>query len=87
MIAIELGSLVADDPIIQAGQHNRASTRPTRLEVGVYDVEWIVYLPGLALVVVAWRDTSVRIIPVEHVWTMNVRGGVDALALLDKAMV
>lgn len=86
MIAIELGSVVADDPIIQAGQHSRASTRPTRLELGLYDVERIVYLPGIALVVVAWRDTSLRIIPLEHVWTMNVYGGVDALALLGQVM-
>lgn len=86
MIAVELGAVVADEPILPTTHHGRANCQPTRLEVGLYGVERIVYLPGIALVVVTYRDGSAIIVPVEHVWHMSVRGGVDALEQLAQVM-
>lgn len=86
MIAIELGSVVADEPLVPTGQHARASCQPTRLACGEYGVQRIAYLPGIALVVVVYMDETAVIIPVEHVWHMSVRGGVDALELLGQVM-
>lgn len=84
MIGLELGAVVCDEPIVPAGSHARAHCQPTRLELGAWGVERIAYLPGLAIVVVVYADTTSAIIPVEHVWHMSVRGGVDALAQLAK---
>jgi hypothetical protein len=56
------------------------------LEAGVYGVERLVYLPGIALVIALRRDAPATIIPVEHVWHMSVRPGEDVLEQLVQVM-
>jgi hypothetical protein len=86
VIAVELGAVVADEPIIPERHAAHVRCEPKRLAVGEWGIERIVYLPGIALVVVTYQDTSVVVIPVEHIWHMSVRVGVDALDLLAQVM-
>lgn len=86
MIAVELVAVVADEPILAVGHRAHARCEPTRLEVGMYGCERLVYLPGIALVVVAMQNQLATIIPVEHVWHMTVRHGEDVLEQLAQVM-
>lgn len=86
MIAVELVSVVADEPVLAVGHRAHARCEPTRLEVGLYGVERLVYLPGIALVVAVMTNQGATIIPVEHVWHMSVRQHEDVLEQLAQVM-
>lgn len=82
MIAIELVRVVADEPIVPTTSHGRVRSEPKALAVDEWGVLGIVYLPGLALVVVTYADTSSCIVPVEHVWHMTPKPGADVIGPL-----
>jgi hypothetical protein len=86
VIAVELVAVVADEPILAVGHRAHARCEPTRLEVGLYGVERLIYLPGIALVVATMTNALATIIPVEHVWHMTVRQGEDVLDRLAQVM-
>lgn len=86
MIVVELVSVVADEPVLAVGHRAHARCEPTRLEVGMYGVERLVYLPGIALVVACMLNQLATIIPVEHVWHMTVRQDEDVLGALSQVM-
>lgn len=86
MIAVELVAVVADEPVLAVGHRAHARCEPTRLEVGLYGVTRLVYLPGIALVVALQANDEATIIPVEHVWHMTARDDVNVLEQLVQVM-
>lgn len=86
MTGLELGRVVVDEGIFPPGQHARVRSQPTALEVGLWGVDRIVYVPGLALVVVLYQDTTSALVPIEHVWQMSPRAGALVLETLAEGM-
>lgn len=86
MIAVELSSVVCDEPCDDRLRGGPV-VEPVRLHAGTAYHGRIRYLPQLALVVIEHRAGYSLIVPVEHVHHMTTDAiGLDVVALLGEVV-